>query len=121
MYVCGQDQAGLKHRPRGWSLLHLACATGQTDCATLLIRQGADVQGRGFYGQFGAVSDLTAQPQVPVLYEQHFDVSVVIFLGLFWMSLSCFVHVGLLVAHAPYTSKLENSDHWCKAKFPSQE
>ena len=42
----GQDKEGLKHRPQGWSLLHLACATGQPDCAALLIKHDADVQGR---------------------------------------------------------------------------
>lgn len=41
----GQDEAGLKHRPRGWGLLHLACATGQADSAALLIKHGVDVQG----------------------------------------------------------------------------
>lgn len=43
--VWGQEAEGLRHRPQGWSLLHLACATGQPDCAALLIKHGAEVQG----------------------------------------------------------------------------
>lgn len=40
-----QDQNGLQLRPQGWTLLHLACAVGQTESAALLLKHGADVQG----------------------------------------------------------------------------
>ncbi|KAL3162135.1 hypothetical protein ABBQ32_009843 [Trebouxia sp. C0010 RCD-2024] len=42
--LLGKEAEGLRHRPQGWSLLHLACATGQPDCAALLIKHGAEVQ-----------------------------------------------------------------------------
>ncbi|KAL3147418.1 hypothetical protein ABBQ38_014482 [Trebouxia sp. C0009 RCD-2024] len=42
--LLGKDGEGLRHRPQGWSLLHLACATEQPDCAALLIKHGAEVQ-----------------------------------------------------------------------------
>ncbi|KAL0039230.1 hypothetical protein WJX77_012197 [Trebouxia sp. C0004] len=38
-----KNPAGLSHRAKGWSLLHLAASTGQPSSVAMLIKHGADV------------------------------------------------------------------------------
>ncbi|KAL0047124.1 hypothetical protein WJX82_007198 [Trebouxia sp. C0006] len=42
-----EQTAGLSHRAKGWSLLHLAASTGQPSSVALLIKHGADVHDKG--------------------------------------------------------------------------
>ena len=49
--TCGVLQtAGLSHRAKGWSLLHLAASTGQPSSVALLIKHSADVHGEFHLG-----------------------------------------------------------------------
>lgn len=41
-----QGPSSLQHKPRGWSLLHLAASLGQAASVKLLLKHKADVHGK---------------------------------------------------------------------------